>query len=271
MKVNRGDVEQPDRVVEWHATRTTVPTEVAYFTAPNLAGAPLNPVHEYKSSVSADIAFCRVCWEETNPKNSDPLDNLVQPCLCRGSQANIHLSCLRAWQRAVMENAMTVGDERAFRCGVCKATYAIPPEPPAQTKYKHACLHVIRLALVIASSFSLYCGIDNAYMWPMLGFIALVLPTSNRGVRAAMCSSILLIVVVLRFLLPYSDIKSSVTVMAEGASCHLVGSLPFVVSDMPLERTHLLLARVQRRPTCSLAPFCSKLSSVGGHYWGRCA
>ncbi len=259
MKANRGDVEEP---ADRHATLTRVPTEVASFASPHLDRVPLNPVYEDKLTGPADIAFCRVCWEE----NSDPLQNLVQPCLCRGSQANIHLSCLRAWQRVVMDNGVTVGDERAFRCGVCKATYAIPPEP--RSRYKHTCLQVIRLALVMASSFTLYCGIDNAYMWPMLGFIALVLPMSDRGARAAICLSILLIIVVLRFLVPYSEIKSLVTMMAEGASSFVVGSVLVVVSVMAAEHG----ARVKCRLTRSLAHLLSvALFSIGGYYRGRCA
>ncbi len=242
MKVHRGDVEQPELVGEWHATRTGILTEVA---SPKPAGVPLGPVYEKKSTIPAEIAFCRVCWDESNPKNSDdPLQTLVQPCLCRGSQANIHLSCLKAWQRAVLQNSVTMGDERAFRCGVCKAVYAIPPDLPihASAMYKNACLRVLRLALVIACSFSLYCGIENAYMWPMMGFIGLALPPSDRGVRAAMCLSILSVIVVLRFLAPFLDIKSLTTMLADGTSAHVVGC---VIAACQCHRVTRALAHIR--------------------------
>lgn len=272
MKVNRGDVEQPGLVVEWHATRTGVPTEVS---SANPVEAPLNPVHDDKSTISADIAFCRVCWDEANPKNSDPLQHdLVQPCQCRGSQANIHLSCLRAWQRAVLEKSVAMGDERAFRCGVCKAMYAIPPESQvqAQTRHKLACLHVLRLALVIACSFSLYCGIDNVYIWPMLVFIGLVLPMSDRGVRAAMFLSILFIIVVLRFLAPYSTIKSRVAVVTGGTSDRYC----WIYYHRCLCHCRWTLKRLSHCSSTSVdsltrAPVSFTLLSIGGISWARYA
>ena len=65
MKVHRGDVEQPELVGEWHATRTGILTEVA---SPKPAGVPLGPVYEKKSTIPAEIAFCRVCWDESQPE-----------------------------------------------------------------------------------------------------------------------------------------------------------------------------------------------------------
>lgn len=208
-----GDVEQPE--TSEHAART----QQVDNPSSNLTGVSLGAVNPLNSSKSSGetSAFCRVCWDERGPK-SDPL---VSPCNCAGSQAFIHLSCLRAWQRAVLENSVNMGDERAYRCGVCKTLYSFSPDVQ-RARYRNACLRVFRLALVVGCLFSLYCGIHNVYMWPLLGFVGLILPTlasSRGGVRATqvvMCLSILFFIVVLRFFVPYPDIKSMVAMITDG-------------------------------------------------------
>lgn len=62
-------------------------------------------------------AYCRVCFEGAEPGASP----LVSPCQCTGSQAVIHRSCLRRWQRAALGSG---NPARARVCGVCKAPYA---------------------------------------------------------------------------------------------------------------------------------------------------
>ena len=139
MKVHRGDVSSQN---SWASGMRPAPESSQRWPLRNRRGCLWVRYTRRSPTIPAEIAFCRVCWDESNPKNSDdPLQTLVQPCLCRGSQANIHLSCLKAWQRAVLQNSVTMGDERAFRCGVCKAVYAIPPDLPihASAMYKNAC------------------------------------------------------------------------------------------------------------------------------------
>eukprot|EP00325_Prymnesiales_sp_UTEX-LB-985_P025356 CAMPEP_0174733140 /NCGR_PEP_ID=MMETSP1094-20130205/60731_1 /TAXON_ID=156173 /ORGANISM="Chrysochromulina brevifilum, Strain UTEX LB 985" /LENGTH=359 /DNA_ID=CAMNT_0015935761 /DNA_START=35 /DNA_END=1114 /DNA_ORIENTATION=+ len=64
--------------------------------------------------------ICRVCLEA---ESGD--DQLVQPCACSGTQANVHLSCLRRWQQS------SSNVSRRSICPVCKAAYlpAYQPKP----------------------------------------------------------------------------------------------------------------------------------------------
>ncbi len=59
---------------------------------------------------------CRFCYEV------DPVDDLCEPCGCRGSIGAIHRACLARWQLAVALSER--GDlAKANSCGVCKAQF----------------------------------------------------------------------------------------------------------------------------------------------------
>lgn len=74
--------------------------------------------------------LCRFCFEG---EGDDGTDQLISPCHCKGGQKYIHLSCLRQWQRMVLQSQPThpdfwEDDERhvsqvfsfpfVFRCGL---------------------------------------------------------------------------------------------------------------------------------------------------------
>jgi putative AlgH/UPF0301 family transcriptional regulator len=73
-----------------------------------------------------DNKMCRYCFE------GDESGELIAPCLCRGGQKWVHLSCLRRWQRGVLVNQPTHpdfydDDVRHRVCGVCKSDFACKP------------------------------------------------------------------------------------------------------------------------------------------------
>ncbi|GMH77963.1 hypothetical protein TL16_g07604 [Triparma laevis f. inornata] len=80
---------------------------------------------------NSDDPLCRFCFE-------GPSDGpLIQPCSCSGSSANLHLSCLRKWQRMVVVDQHThpafyEDDVRHHICNTCKSPYNCPPPTRAE-------------------------------------------------------------------------------------------------------------------------------------------
>eukprot|EP00808_Paulinella_micropora_P010550 g46097.t1 len=75
---------------------------------------------EEKQQDDDEDVVCRICWEGTT-ESAEPL---VRPCACTGTQAFLHVSCLRTWQAA----APSV--QAATSCVVCGAAFTpAPPEP----------------------------------------------------------------------------------------------------------------------------------------------
>ena len=62
---------------------------------------------------------CRLCLE-----HEPAADLLCDACACKGTQATVHSSCLRAWQRhAIAEGRL----DAAVACGVCRARFTLAP------------------------------------------------------------------------------------------------------------------------------------------------
>lgn len=86
------------------------------------------------------VPTCRICLD------SNPVDQLVSPCLCRGSQGYVHLSCLQEW---IMR---TVGTGVAF-CELCRHSY--------------------RLKCIYKTQISCCYGKQNGHIWqPLVLLIA---------------------------------------------------------------------------------------------------
>lgn len=71
--------------------------------------------------------MCRFCFDGSPESGA-----LISPCKCKGSQAFVHLSCLRRWQRMVLVSqpthpAFQRDDVRHHECNVCKAEFTCPP------------------------------------------------------------------------------------------------------------------------------------------------
>ena len=56
---------------------------------------------------------CRICFDSTET----PGDPLFRPCLCKGTQQWVHMSCLDGWRRA------SVNPSSFYACDTCKFTY----------------------------------------------------------------------------------------------------------------------------------------------------
>jgi len=78
-----------------------------------------NEIDDIESN-SSSAASCRICLEL---EGCDPDDELIAPCLCKGTQQFVHRSCLDHW-RSVKEGF-------AFsHCTTCKAQFHLRAEVP---------------------------------------------------------------------------------------------------------------------------------------------
>lgn len=64
------------------------------------------------------LVQCRFCLEEDIP------ENLITPCLCKGTFQQIHNKCLYGWQRHQ--------PQKALRCSVCLELFARTQEQPME-------------------------------------------------------------------------------------------------------------------------------------------
>ena len=71
-----------------------------------------------------DSRICRFCLAS---EEGDSEDLLCGICDCSGTQAFVHLACLRSWQRSCILSSSARRDQDANICPVCKATYSVEP------------------------------------------------------------------------------------------------------------------------------------------------
>jgi hypothetical protein len=76
-------------------------------------GAPLPAPQQQEAAVPASEQMCRICFGDS------ATERLFRPCLCRGSSAYVHLSCLNAWR----ERPENPGALR--QCSVCGYEYRL--------------------------------------------------------------------------------------------------------------------------------------------------
>ena len=97
-----------------------------------------------------DEKICRICY------GGEKYDNeLIHPCLCKGTQKYIHLKCLQEWRKINKDNP-----EKRDYCEICKYHYAIK-EYDDYLKYKIQNDIVTNMLLFILS---IFCG---AIIWPI--------------------------------------------------------------------------------------------------------
>ena len=75
--------------------------------------------------------LCRFCFEGAEE------GKLISPCICKGDQKWIHVTCLQKWQRSVLVSQPThpafyQRDLRQEVCNVCKGTFDPPPPSRAE-------------------------------------------------------------------------------------------------------------------------------------------
>lgn len=63
---------------------------------------------------------CRFCFDDTS------VGELISPCGCGGTQAFVHTSCLRHWQRIAQLSGQ---GHKALRCEVCLQSFSSSPPP----------------------------------------------------------------------------------------------------------------------------------------------
>mmetsp|Transcript_8991 Transcript_8991/g.13518 ORF Transcript_8991/g.13518 Transcript_8991/m.13518 type:complete len:384 (-) Transcript_8991:101-1252(-) len=74
---------------------------------------------------------CRFCFETEDSDNA-----LVSPCMCSGTQAFVHIRCLRRWQTAVLYSSAASArsastETRHLRCSTCDSEF-VGVDPPTR-------------------------------------------------------------------------------------------------------------------------------------------
>lgn len=69
-----------------------------------------------KANLMADSStrICKYCLDEDRP------DEMIVPCLCKGSQLWVHRDCLNRWR--------SIGQSRFYRCEICLFVYEYEPD-----------------------------------------------------------------------------------------------------------------------------------------------
>lgn len=77
------------------------------------AGAGIYLVYRWRRGLNAELEegggqqeICRICHDES------PVEKLVSPCKCKGTQAYVHLACERQWQIESGNNICRVCGEK---------------------------------------------------------------------------------------------------------------------------------------------------------------
>ncbi|KAF4682816.1 hypothetical protein FOZ60_010072 [Perkinsus olseni] len=91
-------------------------------------GTAVRAVSDSSSSDESTELLCRICFSPGETKGNE----LIAPCMCKGSQKWVHVSCLQRWQRAMQViGAGDFASEKATTCSVCQGRFALdPPERP---------------------------------------------------------------------------------------------------------------------------------------------
>eukprot|EP00834_Sanchytrium_tribonematis_P003751 NODE_156_length_15158_cov_0.791553.p8 type:complete len:194 gc:universal NODE_156_length_15158_cov_0.791553:14238-14819(+) len=76
---------------------------------------------------------CRICYDSENQ------EELISPCLCKGSQKWVHVECLNEW-RATSQQSF-------YKCPTCKYEYRV--ERTQWAKYVHHPYTLVALTLII--------------------------------------------------------------------------------------------------------------------------
>lgn len=109
---------------------------------------------------------CRLCLE-----HEPAVDLLCDACACKGTQATVHSSCLRAWQRhAIAEGRL----DAAVACGVCRARFTLAPPriswrdwARAKVSLRHVALGVASFTTMVSLTFLLLLLLDAHHYWDL--------------------------------------------------------------------------------------------------------
>ena len=161
----------------------------------------MDPHDHHPSDAMAEDSSCRICLE------SDTVDNLCQPCACRGTQAWVHPACLRRWQKT------RDTDTRKNICPVCRHVYLAefidsPPASPSRhaTPPDDAAQGVLGLSLW---AWALLAGAS-------IGFFALLPAPFAAAALALLSASLLGLQRILEGLLRVVGVRLAFVVDTEG-------------------------------------------------------
>ncbi|KAK9795914.1 hypothetical protein WJX73_000165 [Symbiochloris irregularis] len=126
----------------------------------------------------AEEQFCRICFE-----GPSAAAELISPCNCTGTQAYVHLHCLRKWQDSMTYQPYTgKRDERAHRCSVCRSLFSVHPRPPAPVHraLQWACFGAGSLCIALIA----FC--ISGPPWPQMALLLVILvAVRSHGAVAA--------------------------------------------------------------------------------------
>lgn len=111
---------------------------------------------------------CRICYA------SNPTDDLVVPCGCKGSHRFCHLECLRSWQEMMQAGNYP---QRARECTICNTEYKFAPL--AEPMHKWAWRQVaVPLNAVLQGCMTPFQFISCVLVVAVVSFLAGFLSTS---------------------------------------------------------------------------------------------
>ena len=79
--------------------------------------------HSVADCRRADVAICRYCLE------SEPLADLIAPCMCRGHSQWVHKACLRRWHELMPPFAVTGAATPRPLCEICRTRFTLAYTP----------------------------------------------------------------------------------------------------------------------------------------------
>lgn len=83
--------------------------EISNFDIENSNSSEIQPIIKEDSQLQ-----CRICLE------NDKIDDLISPCLCRGSHKSVHQNCLKMWLLRSEKN-----EKELTYCEVCKGQFSM--------------------------------------------------------------------------------------------------------------------------------------------------
>jgi len=97
------------------------------------------------SAASNEEPLCRICFDSTT--NDPSLGRLIRPCLCRGTQAMVHVGCLQRWRRSAANR------KSFWECDMCRFRYQLRRTKVAglaQNRFALGCMTVRTTLFAIA-------------------------------------------------------------------------------------------------------------------------
>ncbi len=128
-----------------------------------------NPLLKMRIEAAPNFnACCRICLD------AEPIQDLIQPCLCSGSMAYVHADCLHRWLEE------TTNPENKINCSVCKFKY-LKTTPPTYF-FRDFCQALNRGNSMVVGTLNVM--LFNFFLtYILFGFIQLFLGLTNLEIQ----------------------------------------------------------------------------------------